>query len=668
MPAESPTFLEFIRHSAQQLRGGDHAPKSLEEWNAKRERLRRNLQTAWGPFPKTPAPLEPKVVGELKRDGYRIEKVLFQTRPDVWMTANIYIPTRNEGDPRLPAVLCVHGHWRGAKQDPAVQSRCIGLVKLGFVVLVVDAFGAGERAIGTKLGEYHGEMTAGTLWPIGLPLSGLQVYENMRAVDYLISRPEVDPERIGVTGASGGGNQSMYAGAWDERLKAVVPVCSVGNYQAYLGAACCMCEVVPSALQFTEEWAVLGLVAPRALMIISATKDARQFSVEEAKKSLELTGPVFELHGEAKRLRHAIFESPHDYNRPMREAMYGWMTLHLKEEGDGSPMDEPEIKTEDPEELRCFPGDSRPEDYVTIPRFAARQARELVAKKPLPDHLEYWESEEYLMREGLARVLGPEPEKPPLDLEVTEEAEGRRLLQFTSEPHVRLVATHLPADSKRWAIVVDPAGMEKTLASEYAAALREAGWNIVAPELRATGTLAVPGDTIGRAPDHNSAQWSLWIGRPLLAQWAFDVRRAIDALLASIEGVPEEIGVIGLGTGGPIALLAAAQDETIVRIATADSLSTYVFDEPYQEQRMGLLVPAMLRQVGDLPHLAAMVAPRRMLIAGPTNGAAKELPENENEERFQYARKAYQLRGGRERLVVSPKLSPQDFATRFAEL
>ena len=86
----------------------------------------------------------------------------------------------------------------------------------------------------------------------------------MRAVDYLRTRPEVDGDQIGITGASGGGNQTMYAGAWDERLKAVVPVCSVGNYQAYLGTACCMCEVVPGALTFTEEWAVLGLIAPRA--------------------------------------------------------------------------------------------------------------------------------------------------------------------------------------------------------------------------------------------------------------------------------------------------------------------------------------------------------------------------------------------------------------------
>src|SRR6185312_11147243 len=127
---------------------------------------------------------------------------------------------------KLPSILMVHGHWPGAKQDPVVQSRCIGAVKLGYVALVVDAFGAGERGVGTKLGEYHGDMTAATLLPVGLPLSGLQVYENMRAVDYLLTRPEVDKDRLGITGASGGGNQTMYAGAFDTRFKCVVPVCS----------------------------------------------------------------------------------------------------------------------------------------------------------------------------------------------------------------------------------------------------------------------------------------------------------------------------------------------------------------------------------------------------------------------------------------------------------
>src|SRR3712207_7062094 len=105
----------------------------------------------------------------------------------------------------------------------------------------------------------------------------------------------------------------MYAGALDERFRGVVPVCSVGTYQAYLHAACCVCEVLPGALRFAEEGDVLSLVAPRALLIISATRDAYQFSVGEAQKSIARARPVFKLFGVEEKLRHATFESPHDY-------------------------------------------------------------------------------------------------------------------------------------------------------------------------------------------------------------------------------------------------------------------------------------------------------------------------------------------------------------------
>ena len=118
--------------------------------------------------------------------------------------------------------------------DPHVQPRCIGLAKLGYVVLCVDAFGAGERAIEPGPGTYHGALVGASLWPVGTPLLGLQVYDNRRAVDYLISRSEVDRPKLAVTGASGGGNQALYAGATDDRFAAVIPVCGVGTYESYL--------------------------------------------------------------------------------------------------------------------------------------------------------------------------------------------------------------------------------------------------------------------------------------------------------------------------------------------------------------------------------------------------------------------------------------------------
>src|SRR5437660_26988 len=231
------------------------------------------------------------------------------------------------------------------------------------------AGGAGGRQPVPAPGAYHGARLGAALWPAGQTLLGMQVYDNRRAVDYLLTRPEVDAVRLGVTGASGGGNQTMYAGALDERFKAVVPVCSVGNYQAYLQAACCVCEVLPGALRFTEEGDVLGLVAPRALMVINATRDAFQFSVEQARMSLQRAQAVYALHKLPDKVRHVTFEAGHAYSQPMRHAMYGWMTRWLKHEGEGKPIPEPKHEIEKPEDLSCFPSGSvgRPTPFLYPP-------------------------------------------------------------------------------------------------------------------------------------------------------------------------------------------------------------------------------------------------------------------------------------------------------------
>src|SRR5207249_4712118 len=144
------------------------------------------------------------------------------------------------------------------------------------------------------------------------------------------------------------------AGALDERLQAAVPVCSVGSYQAYLRAACCVCEVVPGALRFTEEGDVLGLVAPRSLLVLTAAKDAYQFSPAAAAPTVERARQIYGLYGEGARFRHVIFDSGHDYNQPMREAMYGWMTRWLKGTGTGDPVPEPKFMAEPPEDLACY--------------------------------------------------------------------------------------------------------------------------------------------------------------------------------------------------------------------------------------------------------------------------------------------------------------------------
>ena len=168
-----------------------------------------------------------------------------------------------------------------------MQSRCIGAAKLGFFVLVVDAFGAGERGVGKALGEYHGEMTAATLFPVGYTAGGAPGLREPPGPGIPPLRgPRSTPTGSASPGPAAAATRRCTPPPWIDGLKAAAPVCSVGNYQAYLGIACCMCEMVPGALTFTEEWGVLGQFAPKGLMVVNATKDAVQFSVPEAKKTV----------------------------------------------------------------------------------------------------------------------------------------------------------------------------------------------------------------------------------------------------------------------------------------------------------------------------------------------------------------------------------------------
>ena len=663
--ADAPPFLSYVRERAKSLQAKPFGPKSLEEWKRERAQIRAGLARSWGSFPETPCALDAKKLGEIDRDGFRIEKIVFQTLPDVWMTANAYIP---DGDGKFPAVLCVHGHWSGAKQDPVVQARCVGLAKLGFLVLVVDAFGAGERGIRTPLGEYHGELTAATLIPTGKILAGLQVYENSRAVDYLSTRPEVDTSRIGITGASGGGNQTMYAGAWDERFRCVVPTCSVGNYQAYLGVACCLCETVPGALTYTEEQGVLGLVAPRGLMVINATRDGIQFSHTEARKSIAGAKKVFQLFDAEASIRHTVIESGHHYNQPMRQAMYGWMTKHLKGEGDGSPIAEPKIETLDREKLRCYPEDSRPKEWMTIPRFAAREGRRLVAK------IARAASPDEARRSNAARLAALRdrvfrkpysPDSTPFEQPQTQG--NTTIFALESEPGAPIRVRVDRGKPEKTVVVLHSEGLEKAVSSEIVRELRLRDTTVVTIDLRATGKTAHPRDRIGSATDHNSAQWSLWTGRTLLEQWVWDLRRAIDVVSKHSPKLTEDLAVLGIETMGPVALFAAALDDRIHSVATRGSLASFISEKRYVKQRIGILVPGILRDVGDVEHIAALIAPRPLLVEGAVTGSGEALDQEALANSYGFAKETYQLLGAESSLSLRTKISDKDLVATILE-
>jgi pimeloyl-ACP methyl ester carboxylesterase len=486
----------------------------------------------------------------------------------------------------------------------------------------------------------------------------------------------VDGNRVGITGASGGGNQTMYAGALDDRFGAVVPVCSVGTYQAYLHAACCVCELLPGALRFTEEGDVLGLVAPRALLVINATKDAIQFSVGEAKKSLVRAKAIFKLHDKEEKVEHAVFESPHDYNQAMRETMYGWMTRWLKGEGSGKPIPEPKHEVEKPEDLACYPDGKRPSTFLFPPTFAAREADRLLA--PLTggklDHKEAWEAQAGLMRSNLEEVLHlPDAGKVIGKLAKPELKDGinhqplslvvEKGLDLSVDVRFReLTGGHVGPGRWRTCLLLHLDGKAKALEHPLAASLIQQDWRVYAPDLRATGEAKPKNDSVRTAPDHNSTEHALFIGRPLLGQWLVDVR----AILGFIAALPErkrnsELVVVGLGQAGVVAIAAAALfGEQITTTVAVDVPASYVTRTAYSDgTRMGLLVPGILR-AGDIPHLAALFAPRKLIVAGGATAEGKKLDKKGLSTAFAFTRKVYALMKAEKSLHLHTDAKPTE--------
>lgn len=653
--AEETAFEAFTRSQARKLRESDVSPKTPAEWEQRRKVLRKHILANIGPVPDRPCDLEVRNLGTLERDGYRIEKIVFQSRPDVWVTATAYVPKLKDGE-KVPAVLIVHGHWAGARRDPVVQARCLGLVKLGFIAFAVDAFGAGERYTKPARGTYHGALYGSTLWPTGHSLLGMQVYDNQRAVDYLLTRKDVNG-KLGITGASGGGNQSMNSGAFDERFNAVVPVCSVGNYQAYLRAACCVCEVMPNALTFTEEGDVLGLVAPRALLVMNAARDGIQFSPPEAEKSLARAKDIFKVLDVADKVRHIVFDSGHDYNRPMREAMYGWMTLHLKGEGKGEPIPEPAHTLDKPEDLACYPDpNDRPKGLLTPPLFAGKVGRQLVAlaDKLAPDHPEMWEATGNGLRSLLKPILGPlaVPAKTGTAPFVPQ-ASGRSSGIIETESGTlngSYEKLAVPAPKAR-CLVLHMEGGEAARSHPIVKTLSDRNYVVLTGDLRATGVNHPKAGAIAGAPDHTPAEHGIWVGRPLLGQWVSDALTWLKVLRQGSETGP--FVVVGIGHAGPVALLAGSMAKPGPdAVILVDATTTYVTDLPYASGTpMGILAPGILK-VGDIPHFAGLIAPRRLVIAGGVSPQGKKLNQKELDEAYKFTTGVYKATKAPDMLTI----------------
>ena len=351
---------------------------SVEAWNARAAYVRQRVLASAGlvPLPEKHA-LNPNVFGEIKRADYTVSKVYFESFPGFFVTGNLYRPI---GDGPFPAVLSPHGHWTyGRLENTPLASgpgRAIGLARQGIVVFTYDMVGyVDSQQVPHTFGGRREQ-----LW--GLSLSGLQLWNSMRAVDFLESLPYVKRDAIGMTGESGGGTQTFLLSAVDPRIKVSAPVNMISLHMQ----GGCLCENAPGLRLDINNVEIAATIAPRPLLMISATGDW-------TKETLEVEYPavrsIYALMNAADRVHAVRIDADHNYNQPSREAMYAWMARWLKSAPADIRIGERPFTPEPLQSLLVFHGRSLPAGAVTaaqLTEYWVGEARRQLQSTP-PDVL-----------------------------------------------------------------------------------------------------------------------------------------------------------------------------------------------------------------------------------------------------------------------------------------
>ena len=416
--------------------------ETLEQWQTRRKQLHAELMEMLGlnPMPER-TPLEATVTGTLDHELFTVEKLHFQSRPHLYVTANLYVPKGLEG--RAPAVLYVCGHGRVAIDGVSFGNKAhyqhhpAWFAKNGYVCLVIDTLQLGEIE-----GIHHGTYRYDRWWwnNRGYTPAGVEAWNCIRAIDYLQTRPEVDPDRIGVTGRSGGGAYSWWISAIDERIQAAVPVAGITDLTNHVVTGCveghcdCMYHVNTYRWDFPM---VAALVAPRPLMI-GNTDDDRIFPKDGVDRLREATGRIYALYGKPENLALTMTGGGHADTPELREAAFQWMNKHLK--GKESPVEDDGAKPFTPQQVKVFetlPADSinAEIDETFVPMAAEPKA---------PESAEAWDAMRHAWRTAVEKkcFAGWPGDLPAVAAREIASAEhnGARLTayEFDSQPHVRL--------------------------------------------------------------------------------------------------------------------------------------------------------------------------------------------------------------------------------------
>lgn len=518
-----------------------YVPDTLAKWQDRARVLRPALAGVLGldPAPER-LPLDMRVTGSRQRDGYRVDRVAYQTWPGFYATGWLYTP--EDAVAPAPAVLNPHGHWENGARNPTVQARLIGLARRGYVALAVDSLHV-------------------TDFPIGLSSMTAMTWNNIRGIDLLQSLPEIDGTRVGCTGASGGGQQTMYVAALDERVTATVNVCLVTHFKKILFSderAHCICNHVPGLLAVTDEPEICGLIAPRPSLYLCVTGDwTADFPTDEYPDMRR----VYALHGAEDAIGVEQWDCGHDYHADMRSRMYDWFGRHLKGVTDtaiAGERDDDLLSADDLAELDGPVAGARP--WTEFPAYYREQHQG--RRGPLT-------------RAKLRGLLGADVRSVRLPAErYSRRSDGASVMTgATGVPVPVAEDSHAGADCRGLAVILHPEGRDGVTADD-AEALRNAGWDVVVADVRLYGELAIQWDL-------NTVVW----GRPVVGMAVDDIHTILDTR----PNPRSNVVCVGLGELGWAAICAAALDDRITRVVAPG------LDRSHLDNAVGPALPNLLR-------------------------------------------------------------------------
>jgi len=612
-----PMIQEYLRLETQKMEGDFPGQlRSLEEWNAMRPGLVKEYYDMLGlwPIPEK-TPLRATVTRVLDRGDYVVEMLHYQSRPGLYVTANLYRPKTIEAGARLPAVLYVCGHSpRGRDGNKtAYQSQGIWFARHGYVCLVLDTLQMGEIA-----GIHHGTYREGRWWWLsrGYTPAGVEAWNGIRGIDYLVSRPEIDPDRIGVTGISGGGAATFWIAAADERVRVAVPVSGLADLGSYVTNRVinghCDCMFVYNTHQWP--WTRLAaLVAPRPLLFMNSDRDPI-FPMDANDRIINRLERVYSWYGAGDLVDSFVSLGGHAYRRDLRQAAYRFLNQHLL--GDPRPVADSEadlVTGSNPEEhpippsaLRVFATDAD----LPVDALNARIDREFVPLaqpgSPTAGNFELWKAERLA---GLRRLTFRHfPERiPPASLTTTTDA------------GVSWAGTEFGIKVRVRAVRTSPVGVERVMlyvtGSDVTDALPD--WIEGQVEERDVVQVVEPRGVGGtrwtrRDPPNYVERAHFLLGRTVDSGRIWDIA-AVARRLREQHGGAVPVVVAGEGAAAVLAIYAALLEPDIAGL---------ILHEP-PASHMDPSAPVLLNvlRVCDIPEALGMVAPRPVTLgANPVDG------------------------------------------------